>query len=276
MNKLGMGPATAVSRYHQIFRFFSTSDSPNVGDHDFPNAGYLIVPSGYMALTSTEQKEEICDEYVNDELNDVIDIDKPEENRCDEITEIDSEKTINEINHSFVSDKLGRQHYRKLTAGPSLVKLGASIFDQSSGMMHANDILPTLKGNVKDGKGIAFLKLDNGSDWNLHSLVNMFFLGKVWKDSCLDILGVVSYAARHSAYNHVEHLWSPLSKSLSSVILPSILEGDSEEPNKQALEIEERREKESRVFDNAMNLVTGKYWLNKKFNGSEITTTMAY
>ena len=55
------------------------------------------------------------------------------------------------------------------------------------------------------------------------------------------------------------------SKSLSSVILPSILEGDSEEPNKQALEIEKRREKESQVFDNAMNLVTGKYWLNKKF-----------
>ena len=129
MNKLRIGPATAVSRYHQIFRFFSTSDSTNVGDHDFLNAGYLIVPSGYMALTSTEQKEEICDEYVNDELNVFIDIDKPEENRCDEITEIDSEKTINEINPSFVCDKLGRQHYQKLTAGPSLVKLRASIFD---------------------------------------------------------------------------------------------------------------------------------------------------
>ena len=70
---------------------------------------------------------------------------------------------------------------------------------------------------------------------------------------------MVSYAARYSAYNNIEHLWSPLSKSLSSVILPSILEGDSEEPNKQSLEIEERREKESQVFDNAMNLVTGKY-----------------
>ena len=121
-------------------------------------------------------------------------------------------------------------------------------------------------------RGLLFLKVDNGSDWNLHSLVDMIFFWKIWKDSCHDILGVVSYAARYSAYNNVEHLWSPLSKSLSSVILPSILEGDSEEPNKQALEIEERREKESQVFDNAMNLVTGKYWLNKKFNGSEIAT----
>ena len=144
-------------------------------------------------------------------------------------------------------------------------------------MTHANDIPPILKGYVKDGKGIAFLKVGNDSDWNLHSLVIMFFLGKVWKDSCLDIMGVVSYAARYSVYNNIEHLWIPLSKSLSSVsssvILPSILEGDSEEQNKQVLEIEERREKESQVFDNAMNLVTGKYWLNKKFNGSEITTT---
>ena len=67
MNKLRMGPATAVSRYHQIFRFFSTNDTPNVGDHDFPNAGYLSVTSGYMALTSKEQNEPIDEEYVNDE-----------------------------------------------------------------------------------------------------------------------------------------------------------------------------------------------------------------
>ena len=98
-----------------------------------------------------------------------------------------------------------------------------------------------------------------------------FFLGKVWKDSCLDIPGVVSYAARYSAYNNIEHLWSPLSKRLSSVILPSILEGDSEEPNKQDLRLRSG-ERKSQVFDNAMNLVTGKYWLNIKFNGSEITT----
>ena len=77
MNKLRMGPATAVSRYHQIFRFFSTNDSPNVGDHDFPNAGYLIVPSGYMTLTSTKQKEDICDEYVNDALNDSLILTNP-------------------------------------------------------------------------------------------------------------------------------------------------------------------------------------------------------
>ena len=39
MNKLKMGPATAVFRYHQIARFFMKDDSPNLGDHDFPNPG---------------------------------------------------------------------------------------------------------------------------------------------------------------------------------------------------------------------------------------------
>ena len=89
----------------------------------------------------------------------------------------------------------------------------------------------------------------------------------------LDVLGIVSYAARYSAYNNIEHLWSPLSKSLSSVILPSILEEDSEEPNKQNLEEEQRRQKEAQIFDNAMNMVTDKYWSGKEFNGSEVSPT---
>ena len=51
MNKLRMGPSTAVSRYHQISRFFMANDSPNTGDHDFPNPGYLLIPSGYVFVT---------------------------------------------------------------------------------------------------------------------------------------------------------------------------------------------------------------------------------
>ena len=47
MNKIKMGPSTAVSRYHQQMRLFINSDTPNFNDHDFPNPGYLIVCSGY-------------------------------------------------------------------------------------------------------------------------------------------------------------------------------------------------------------------------------------
>ena len=40
----------AVSRYFQIRRFFSTTDSVNYDDHDFPHSGYLLVPSGYLKV----------------------------------------------------------------------------------------------------------------------------------------------------------------------------------------------------------------------------------
>ena len=122
------------------------------------------------------------------------------------------------------------------------------MFGQSSGMTYANDMLPILKQQVRDGKGIAFIKVDNGSDWNLHSLVNIVFMGRLWRDNGLDILGLVSYAARYSAYNDIEHLWSPLSKHLSSVILPSVLEEDLVEPNKQGIEVDEKRKKKRRYL----------------------------
>ena len=48
MNKIKMGPATAVSHYHQ-FHFF-LGDSPNFADHDLPNPRYLIICSGYQII----------------------------------------------------------------------------------------------------------------------------------------------------------------------------------------------------------------------------------
>ena len=50
-NKVNVG-TLAVSRYHQISRFFMTNDSPDYFDHDFPIPGYKITPSGYLVLRS--------------------------------------------------------------------------------------------------------------------------------------------------------------------------------------------------------------------------------
>ena len=49
MAKLKVG-APAVSRYHQIRNIFSTTDMPNLNDHDFPIPNYLLSVSGYMFL----------------------------------------------------------------------------------------------------------------------------------------------------------------------------------------------------------------------------------
>ena len=39
MNKIKVGPP-AVSRYHQLRRLYSSSDMPNMPDHDFPRVSY--------------------------------------------------------------------------------------------------------------------------------------------------------------------------------------------------------------------------------------------
>ena len=101
---------------------------------------------------------------------------------------------------------------------------------------------------MKDKKGVAFLKVDNGSDWNLLSLVNAVYFCRVFKDSKLDALGIISYVAKYSAFNNIEHLWSSMSKKLISVILPSVLDGDKDVPYKLIhLSKAEIQEKEPKV-----------------------------
>ena len=81
MNKIKVG-ALAVSRYHQIQRYFPTEDAPNVPDHDFPIPGYHIIPSGYMRLTSKPLpgqdssilEGEYMNEYRDEGINDVCTI----------------------------------------------------------------------------------------------------------------------------------------------------------------------------------------------------------
>ena len=89
----------------------------------------------------------------------------------------ESEKDYENKETGLSLDKLKRPHYERLSAGPVFIKLRACNFDSSSGMTHANDLLPILHGQHQDGKGIAFLNVDNGSDWNLHPVPNNIILG---------------------------------------------------------------------------------------------------
>ena len=50
MNKVNVG-VLAVSRYHQVGRFFPLNDKPCYPDHDFPFKNSKIIPSGYMVLS---------------------------------------------------------------------------------------------------------------------------------------------------------------------------------------------------------------------------------
>ena len=203
-------------------------------------------------------KEEVCDNqsnqdnelYTREDLNDFRELNAT-------AREVDLD---NVVPNDMYKDKLGRLHLKKTTYGPAMLVLRAAKFTSSSGQTHANDILP-------------IVKVDNGSDWSVRSVVNCIYLCQLWKDLGLDILGIVSYAAKYPAYNQIEHLWSPMSKKLSNVILPSVLEGDDVAPClHKEVETEERGLKEAKVFDNALTLVRDKYWKDATFNGSKITT----
>lgn len=71
MNKVKVGPL-AVSRYHQIYRYFHQDDQPNYPDHDFPLPRYLLIPSGYMELVNKGNCEpvDIPECFTAVEIND--------------------------------------------------------------------------------------------------------------------------------------------------------------------------------------------------------------
>ena len=69
-----------------------------------------------------------------------------------------------------------------------------------------------------------------------------------------------------SAYNNIEHLWSPQNKKLASVILPSVLDADENTLYQMTnLDPEVVTQKEAEVFDKAMELIKGKYWKGAEF-----------
>ena len=102
---------------------------------------------------------------------------------------------------------------------------------------------------------------DNGTDFNPVSLLNSVFLYRMFKLLKIDFLDVYSYAARHSAYNCVEHLCVMMSNMLSAVILSPVVPGDSKPPTMQTkLSPDAIKDKEEVVFDNAMAKIEETYW----------------
>ena len=86
----------------------------------------------------------------------------------------------------------------------------------------------------------------------------------------LDFLSVSTYAARYSAFNPIEDLWSPLSDMLAGVVFSPKLDGDTKPLCLQSqLSPDELREKEYAVFDNAISELST-FWKEAKFDGFPI------
>ena len=72
-----------------------------------------------------------------------------------------------------------------------------------------------------------------------------------------------------SAFNPIEHAWSPLSNALTGVILPAIIPGKEPPPNKQKLTAEQQREKEATMLDNASTMLVT-YWKHLRYDGNAV------
>ena len=202
------------------------NDQPNLNDHDFPNPGYLIVPSGYQRLNIRDGVTAETQFILAEENDFVLD-------HADDFETVASSND-KDTDVRFTYDNLGRKHYQSLSARPSLIVLRSCKFDCSSAETHVNDLLPVLLAQKNAGKSIVFLKVDNGSDWNLLLLVNELYFCRLFRETELDVLRIVSYTAKWSAYNNIEHLWSPMSRKLANVYLLLKLPGEAREPYKQS------------------------------------------
>jgi hypothetical protein len=213
----------AVSRYHQIRKYFPLSDAPHYADHDFPVPGYLIEPDGYMLL----QKKDGC------------------------VSEPDKE----------IKDSLGREIIGIPQTGPLWV-YNRCVKQTSTNMCeHINDIRNLLAKYLINKPVITFLT-DGGPDWTPKSSVNQFFLGRLWKDEKLDMVISACGPAGLSRFNPIEHAWSSLSRWLAGVQLPACLPGEDKPPSQQNLTTDELTTKENQVFNNALEALNS-YWDSK-------------
>ena len=96
--------------------------------------------------------------------------------------------------------------------------------------------------------------------------MNSLFYYRLFKELDYDIISVSTYAAKYSAYNPIEHAWSPLSNMLAGVIFSPKMEGDSKTPCEQSkLSKIQLQEKEFSVFNKVISELKG-YCKDAKFD----------
>ena len=138
-------------------------------------------------------------------------------------------------------------------------------------MSHLSDLENVLSMPQQKNKRSVLLTVDGGPDWTTTSLINIDFFYSFWRKKEQTLLTITSYAPGFSAYNSVEHLWSPVSKKFTSAKANPCAEGD-EVPPVQLSDAtdEEIVSKEHKVFDRITNETCEYYLKNFTFNGRDM------
>lgn len=181
-------------------------------------------------------------------------------------------------------DALGRLHLNTPYTGNAYLKIRSHKYNSTTAATHVTDLYNILSP-LKSNKSVYLFLADGGPDFNPSHIANDLYYYRLFKKLDADILGVMTYAARYSAFNPIEHCWSPLSDKLSGVTFsPLENEDDASAPALQSgLSKDELKEKEKVVFDRAMKSLTeisnlmnfpstlNLYWLEKMSCYSTIT-----
>ena len=184
--------------------------------------------------------------------------------------------TYNEVENLDLSilyyDNLGRAHFPTPYSGPASLKLRSTKYDPSTVVTHITDIHKLLQSHMTENERSSFMLLsDGGPDFNPSSVLNQIHFYCLFKVLKLDFMSVFTYAARYSAFNPIEHLWSIMSNKLSGVIFSPIVDGEDKSPCQQAgLSQDEVARKEAIVFNNAMKELSS-YWNGINFDDYAIS-----
>ncbi|XP_041466293.1 uncharacterized protein LOC121416841 [Lytechinus variegatus] len=168
------------------------------------------------------------------------------------------------------TDNYGRDHYVFPQPGSSSVFI-RSPHSPCNVATHLHDMTSILDKKEAPRKSVLFLVVDGGPDFNVNHWINLFYYGRFFRDTNLDALLVTSYCPGDSALNPIEHLWAPCTHALTSVYLPSTLDGEVNPPCAQSgLSAEERLRKEHQVFNKAAASIRDIHWRHLQFNGQRV------
>jgi hypothetical protein len=271
--KLKVGPP-AVSRYHQIQRFFQGRDTPNYGDHDFNFPGYLLDLAGFMERDLTLLQDRgisLSDDEGNRSHGNLIRGRRP----LSDSETVVKKPSRRRVEGKYTWDRLGRKHLFLPTSGPSHLTSRSAMFSNINHQTNANDLRCLIqKIQQTQDKHVFSVMVDGGSDYQLHSLRVLLSMGRVFRDLGLEGLWLYCNAGGLSAYNMIEHLWSYISKVLCGVSYPATLSEEKIPPcNQRNLTPEEREDKERLIFSKALDMLDQSLQ-GRKFAGHSIDHTV--
>ena len=113
-------------------------------------------------------------------------------------------------------DGLERLHLDMPYSGQIHLMIRLHKYNPTTAVTHITDLFKILSP-YKQVKSIFMFLADGAPDFNRAHMVNELFYFRLFKKLEADVLAVMTYTARYSAFNPIEHFWSPASNKLASV-----------------------------------------------------------